>query len=164
MLVSGLFKQQTFPWIKGTCAKNLRDNLLFEHHVQSHKFQVPVIDYLQELKHIDVPSPGSATMRSAKLLRNSACNACSCRRHKAKRSKSAIRFRVAHQHLRAHETGQKIYDIDVLLAEDDGAAAVCWRLQIAEGEDMLDRLLAYAHTFGEHGSGDKDYDEYVDTF
>jgi hypothetical protein len=63
--------------------------------------------------------------------------------------------RVTHQHPSAHHTGKLTYDIDVLLAEDDDAADVCWRFQIAEGEDLLDRLLAYTHAFGKHGSGDE---------
>lgn len=72
--------------------------------------------------------------------------------------------RVIHQHPSAHQTGKKTYDIDVLLAEDDDAADVCWRFQITEGEDQLDRLLVYARAFGKHGSGDEDYDEYVHAF
>ncbi len=72
--------------------------------------------------------------------------------------------RVMHHHPSAEQTGKTTYDIDVLLAEDDDAADVCWRFQIAEGEDVLDRLLAYAQAFGKHGSGDEDYDEYVRAF
>jgi hypothetical protein len=72
--------------------------------------------------------------------------------------------RVTHQHPSAYQTGKKTHDIDVLLAEDDDAADVCWTFQIAEGEDLLDRLLVYAHAFGKHGSGDEDYDEYVHAF
>lgn len=72
--------------------------------------------------------------------------------------------RVTHQHPSANHTGKKTYDIDVLLAEDDDAADVCWRFQIAEGEDLLDRLLAYAHAFGKHGSKGENYDEYVHAF
>jgi len=72
--------------------------------------------------------------------------------------------RVTHQHPNAHQTGKNTYDIDVLLAEDDDVADVCWRFQIAEGEDLLDRLSAYAIAFGKHGSGDEDYDEYVHAF
>ncbi|KAH6662691.1 hypothetical protein B0J14DRAFT_645188 [Halenospora varia] len=72
--------------------------------------------------------------------------------------------RVTHQHPSAHHTGKKTYDIDVLLAKDDDTADMCWRFQIAEGEDLLDRLLAYAHAFGKHGWGDENYDEYVHAF
>ncbi len=72
--------------------------------------------------------------------------------------------RVMHEHPTAEQTGKTTYDIDVLLAEDDDAADVCWRFQIEEGEDMLDRLLWYAQAFGKRGSGDEDYDEYVGAF
>ena len=78
--------------------------------------------------------------------------------------KQLYTVRVAHRHPNAHQTGKKTYDIDVLLAEDDDASDVCWSFQIAEGEDLLDRLLTYAQAFGKHGSGDKDYDEYVHAF
>lgn len=71
---------------------------------------------------------------------------------------------ATHQHPSAHRTGRKTYDIDVLLAEDDDTADVCWRFQIAEGEDPQDRLLAYAHAFRKHGSGDEDYEEYIHAF
>ena len=71
---------------------------------------------------------------------------------------------VTHQHPSANQTGVETYNIDFLLAEDDDIADVCWRFQIAEGEDALDRLLAYAHAFGKHSSGDEDYDEYVYAF
>jgi hypothetical protein len=73
-------------------------------------------------------------------------------------------IRVVHQHPSAHQAGKKTYGIDVLLAENDDAADVCWRFQIVEGEDPLDRLLAYAQAFGKHGLGDEDYDEYVHAF
>ena len=33
-----------------------------------------------------------------------------------------------------------------------------------KGEDMLNRLLAYAQAFGKHGSGDDDYDRYAIAF
>lgn len=69
-----------------------------------------------------------------------------------------------HQHPSAHQTGKKTYDIDVLLAEDDEAADACWTFQIAEGEELADRLLAYAQAFGKYGSGNEDYDEYVHAF
>ncbi|EPE25484.1 hypothetical protein GLAREA_01396 [Glarea lozoyensis ATCC 20868] len=69
-----------------------------------------------------------------------------------------------HWHPTAHKTSTKTYDVDVLLAEDDDGADVCWRFQIAEGEDELDRLLAYSQAFGKHGSGDEHYDEYVHAF
>ena len=41
---------------------------------------------------------------------------------------------------------------------------MCWRFQIAEGEDLLDRLSAYTLTFGKYGSVDEDYDEYIYAF
>jgi hypothetical protein len=41
---------------------------------------------------------------------------------------------------------------------------VCWRFQIAEEDDVVDRLLAYAQAFGKHGSEDQDYNEYVHAF
>ena len=83
-----------------------------------------------------------------------------------KRSDSTQSFatQVTHHHPSAIQKGVKTYDIDVLLAEDDDVADVCWRFQIAEGEDALDRLLAYAQAFGKHGTGDEDYDEYVRAF
>jgi hypothetical protein len=72
--------------------------------------------------------------------------------------------RVMNQHPSADQTGKTTYDIDVLLAEDDDIADVCWRFQVAEGEDVLDRLLAFAQALGKDGSGDEDYDEYVRAF
>ncbi|EEH40419.2 hypothetical protein PAAG_02474 [Paracoccidioides lutzii Pb01] len=63
--------------------------------------------------------------------------------------------RTLHQRPTAHQTGKETYNFHVLFAEDDDAADVCWRFQIEKGEDLLDRLLAYAIGFGKHGSGDR---------
>lgn len=64
---------------------------------------------------------------------------------------------------------QKTYDVDVLMADtffefEDAVADVCWRFQVLEGEDEIDRLVHYGQAFGKHGSGDEDYDEYVRAF
>lgn len=64
---------------------------------------------------------------------------------------------------------KKTWHFDVLLADyvmegADDAADVCWRFEILEGEDVLERLLHYAQGFGKHGSGDDDFDEYVRAF
>lgn len=72
--------------------------------------------------------------------------------------------RIIHQHPNADPIGTTTYNVDVLLAEDDDFANVCWTFQIAKGEDVLDRLLVYAQAFGKHGSGDKDYDEMFGRF
>ena len=72
--------------------------------------------------------------------------------------------RTTHRHPSAHKTEQKIYNVDVLFAEDDEDSDGCWTFEIMEGEDRLNRLLAYAQAFGKHGSGDDDYDEYVIAF
>ena len=73
--------------------------------------------------------------------------------------------RMTYRHPTAHKTEQKTYDFDVGFTEDDGEDAdVCWRFQITEGEDMLERLLQYAQAFGKHGSGDDGFDEYVLAF
>lgn len=69
--------------------------------------------------------------------------------------------------LRNHE--QKTYDVDVILADgevehDVKVGDVCWRFQVLEGENELDRRVNYAQAFGKHGSGDEDFDEYVRAF
>ena len=78
--------------------------------------------------------------------------------------KQSYAVRVTHQHPSAHATKQKTSNVDVVFAEDDEDADVCWSFQIMEGEDRLNRLLAYAQAFGKHGSGDDYYDQYVDKF
>ena len=73
--------------------------------------------------------------------------------------------RVTYRHPTAHKTEQKTYDVDIGFTEDDGENTdVCWRFQITEGEDMVERLLHYAQAFGKHGSGDDGFDEYVLAF
>ena len=75
---------------------------------------------------------------------------------------------TTHHHPIAHRTNHKTYDVDVVFADDDdGDEDVCWRFQIMEGEDMLDRLLNYSQAFGNVGkrsSGDDYYDQYVMAF
>ncbi|KAI9710256.1 MAG: hypothetical protein M1820_002749 [Bogoriella megaspora] len=71
---------------------------------------------------------------------------------------------VMHHHPNADYEGHKLYDVDVWLAEDDSSADACWRFQIAEGEDEMDRLLAYAQSFRKRGLPVLDCDEYVKAF
>ncbi|CAI6231609.1 unnamed protein product [Periconia digitata] len=71
---------------------------------------------------------------------------------------------ATHRHPNAHQLRGKTYNVDVLLAEEDNIAEVCWRFQIADEEDLLDRLSAYALAFGQHSTENKDYDECVRAF
>ena len=64
--------------------------------------------------------------------------------------KQSFAVRRTHQHPSAHATKQKTLDVDVVFAEDDGDVDMCWSFQIMEGEDRLNRLVAYAQAFGKH--------------
>lgn len=46
----------------------------------------------------------------------------------------------------------------------DAPLDVCWRFQVLEGEDELDRLLHYAQTFEKHGKGNGKFGEYYQAF
>ncbi|CAF9915477.1 MAG: hypothetical protein HETSPECPRED_002501 [Heterodermia speciosa] len=72
--------------------------------------------------------------------------------------------RTRHRHPTTLKTGQRTHDFDFVFAEDDGDEDVCWSFEIMEGEDLMGRLQAYAQAFGNHGSGDDHYDEYVRAF
>ena len=41
---------------------------------------------------------------------------------------------------------------------------MCWRFEVLEGENQVERLLRYAQAFGKHGSGNDEFDKYVIEF